>query len=497
MTDAESPEAVVTPLNQELSSETEVDNAEAKSLQKRTTHLTDVTDRVIDQIGGAAVDIAADVLGFDGERAEKNRQIIHENVANAGIEGKVTDNVHPMRRIASHFPRSYYFLTQVLLPMEILISLSILFGWGIAKLESAAEIQRNDEILAALLLKYKAYVAETTQAQNAIGEAPKNCLNDYYSNQNLTELVNSEDKLRLFNALLSCAASNSTQWPILTEPKDYLKNAIPALTFYWTECPHDPGIEKITKSNYEQELVSYIKEWLADFSKKYDPLETTENRTYALYNASAHATGSIPCKVSTAGGALFWFTIMTTIGYGTYYPHTDGGRFMVYTCGFLCIIATIAFNATAGHVMLVICDDILHRARLSRFTKGPLAVLFWLCLLILWMLVLSLCVKNFVIQRTDNKFSLSRAYWFAFISTTTVGLGDLSIPPEEFEIIDMFYIPTVFLIGFAIIGNFAVKTLGMLLVWFPTDNTLEMMLEASRTSYNNKEKMCGEQCPSV
>jgi hypothetical protein len=55
----------------------------------------------------------------------------------------------------------------------------------------------------------------------------------------------------------------------------------------------------------------------------------------------------------------------------------------------------------------------------------------------------------------------------------------------------------VFLIGFAIIGNFAVKTLGMLLVWFPTDNTLEMMLEASRTSYNNKEKMCGEQCPSV
>merc|ERR1711957_1139995 len=48
--------------------------------------------------------------------------------------------------------------------------------------------------------------------------------------------------------------------------------------------------------------------------------------------------GHLNCRPSTLGGAIFWFTIMTTIGYGNTAPETQGGRALVFTFGLLSIL---------------------------------------------------------------------------------------------------------------------------------------------------------------
>lgn len=101
------------------------------------------------------------------------------------------------------------------------------------------------------------------------------------------------------------------------------------------------------------------------------------------------------------------------------------------TCGFVTIIGFLALNSTASNILLAIIDDILIRLRLRQLTKGLKAVIFWLCLLILWMLVLALIVKSWIQRRQGANMPLSDAYWFSYITTTTVGFGDLHIPHEE------------------------------------------------------------------
>jgi hypothetical protein len=78
------------------------------------------------------------------------------------------------------------------------------------------------------------------------------------------------------------------------------------------------------------------------------------------------------------------------ISYGNAVPSTEGGRILVFTCGFLTIIGFLALNQTASNVLLTIVDDFLVRMKMNKLTTGFWAVLFWLCLFLLWMLVSSI-----------------------------------------------------------------------------------------------------------
>ena len=46
----------------------------------------------------------------------------------------------------------------------------------------------------------------------------------------------------------------------------------------------------------------------------------------------------------------------------------------------------------------------------------------------------------------DGEVSLKDAFWFSFISTTTVGFGDYYLNHDVFHIGDMFYVPVIFLL---------------------------------------------------
>jgi len=179
----------------------------------------------------------------------------------------------------------------------------------------------------------------------------------------------------------------------------------------------------------------------------------------AHMNALENASGSDECIVNTAGGAIFWFTIMTTIGYGNTAPITPGGRLLVYFMGFVSILAFTAVMGHAGYILLVIVDDFFYRKNLKKLTEGFLAVLFWLCMLILWILVLAgisvLYTRDRYGDGHDN--DLAENFWWAFISVTTVGFGDVYIPHDVFRAGDMFYVPLILLLGFVMLANFLYK----------------------------------------
>jgi hypothetical protein len=117
--------------------------------------------------------------------------------------------------------------------------------------------------------------------------------------------------------------------------------------------------------------------------------------------------------------------------YGNATPSTVGGRLLIYTLGFITIIAFIALNANASFILATIVDDSLIRLGLRRLTKGFGAVLLWLLLTILWMLVVAFSFRALSYWRIGVRLSLSDAYWFSYITATTVGLGDLFIEHSE------------------------------------------------------------------
>ncbi|KAK1744491.1 hypothetical protein QTG54_005024 [Skeletonema marinoi] len=79
----------------------------------------------------------------------------------------------------------------------------------------------------------------------------------------------------------------------------------------------------------------------------------------ALEKSFADANGfdDEDCFPNMWAGSWFWFTIMTTIGYGNTAPATDGGRIMIFTLGFVSILFFGFVLGKAGSIVVAIVED--------------------------------------------------------------------------------------------------------------------------------------------
>ena len=239
---------------------------------------------------------------------------------------------------------------------------------------------------------------------------------------------------------------------------DVIKNK---LTSDWITCPSNEP----TDTSYAKEQTSpFFENWIASYHE-YRSVYIGEGMSEYDANVKArmNANGSSDrCVVNTVGGAIYWFTIMTTIGYGNTSVVTTEGRFLVFFLGFISILSFFTVVGNAGYIMLTIANDFFHRVRVKKLTKGFAAALFWLVVLLLWLCVVSGIYQHLVHNNYNQfeeieEFTWLDAYWFAFISLTTVGFGDYYIPHDTARVSDMFITPLLILIGFVFMANFILK----------------------------------------
>ncbi|CAB9521500.1 expressed unknown protein [Seminavis robusta] len=396
-------------------------------------------------------------------------------------------STHWVHKLQCSVPRLYFIATQLIFPLLILIGMSFLFGYGLATMEKGGEIEANDKAVKDNLMKYLTHIDDRISIWLAMKYSASQCfanLTDVH--ENVTVLEQSFPDVNFTDELGGCGFFQGLEQFDVMEPIDFfaLAGSELSLTFNWMECAHSVENTDTSSVNYtdetferlelnqedahDREFLAYAINYMEQFFEAASDVEDPFGDKDALRKATQGITGSHGCKVHAAAGALFWFTIMTTIGYGNTAPTTDEGRLLVYTCGFVTIIGFLALNNSASNVWKILVDDLFLRLKLKRLVKGPLSVLFWLCTTILWMLVLALAMQKYRRNRLAEDFSLKDAFWFSYITTTTVGFGDIHISHEEFKVGDMFFIPLIVLMGFNFLGIFAEKLVDLYNEYFPS-----------------------------
>jgi len=366
-------------------------------------------------------------------------------------------------------PRLYNIIFFVVVPLLLLICWCKLCGYFLARLEKEYELSEN-------MKEIREYEEEHHSMNRAIGAVQKSydeCI-DIFMNDSMmdpsSDLINGTE-LKVFVQNCTTIGVEESKNIIKKEvgDKEMVDLTSNHLSFNWNTCSEDGK----NMRSYEQGKFLYEK-WnenrnekykeimeLADNNNNNDVDEDSEDAYLQAIQDTVIPEGL--CKLNPAGGAIFWFTVMTTVGYGNAAPKTGGGQIFVVILGFISILAFATVAGATGHVVLAIIDDVFIRLKMERLTKGWISLMFWMSMIVLSML----CVAGIAAAYTNSRYDgdvrpMGELLWFAFITITTVGLGDIHIPHDAFHQKDMFYVPFALLLGYVCVANFFIKMSNML-----------------------------------
>ena len=130
----------------------------------------------------------------------------------------------------------------------------------------------------------------------------------------------------------------------------------------------------------------------------------------------------------------------------------------------------------------LVFDDLAIRARLSFFVYNRIAALFaWTSIFAVHVLITAFIIQDYNHDRLGGMMDFENASWFSYISLTTVGFGDISIPHDTLIIGDIFYVLPLCLLGFAFLGNFLTKLADLVAHYLPEEEyPFEKRLEDMR-----------------
>jgi len=177
--------------------------------------------------------------------------------------------------------------------------------------------------------------------------------------------------------------------------------------------------------------------------------------------------------------------------YGNTAPVTQEGRLLVYTVGFLSILVFAVVLGHAGNIVTAIFDDWLSRVKiLSIVKRNWVMCLFWGTLYYTWMCVVAWKTVHWKEERLGGDFHFKEAYWFSFITTTTVGLGDYYLEHQVLLRRDLVAFSLLILFSFVLLSNFLVKLTDLLTAILPRTkaSNLDERLKATNIMWHFKSE---------
>lgn len=128
---------------------------------------------------------------------------------------------------------------------------------------------------------------------------------------------------------------------------------------------------------------------------------------------------------------------------------------LVFTFGFLCILLFGIVLAEAGSIITTVFQDGVKRhSRLKWLSRTWAAMLFWGLIFYAWLCTIAAITMAWKKRRVGKEIDFKDAYWFSFISITTVGFGDFYLEQEAIALHDVFFFAMIFLIGFVLLASF-------------------------------------------
>ena len=426
------------------------------------------------------------------------------------------------------WPRIYSLMVGVILPLLGLIVISLLFGYFLALAEYPYEVASNNESIAA-----SKKIQKTNNLVRDVSAAlPTLCL-ELYINRTanaLNEPATSVDEYlqrlapRISMIIDGFLAGNDTTQDIVQvhivddamfsteytlnltsfvefmhqcgQVAAYLSNELTArvmetidseilpltLTFDWVRCSDNglfPSVQEETAvQQWEESQSALFDQYMQEYLMA--GMNNITARAMAFKESYKEATGFDQCHINLAAASWFWFTVMSTVGYGNIAPGTVTGRLMVYTLGFLSILAFGCVLAKAGIIMTAVVDDWNNAPNRKFLTKPWVGCIVWGILYFGWNAAIAGFTKAWKQVRLGEDLDYGDMYWMAYISTTTVGLGDFYYESEVILTRDLIILYVMFLTGFVLLSDFFVKLLTTLVTLLPSrwkslKDTLEAM----------------------
>ncbi|CAJ1077074.1 potassium channel subfamily K member 3a [Xyrichtys novacula] len=158
-----------------------------------------------------------------------------------------------------------------------------------------------------------------------------------------------------------------------------------------------------------------------------------------------------------AGSFYFAITVITTIGYGHAAPSTDGGKIFCMAYALLGIPLTLVMFQSVGERINTFVRDLLHRLKNCLGMRRTEVSMANMVIIGFISCMSTLCVGALAFSHFEG-WSLFHAFYYCFITLTTIGFGDyVALQKEHALQTKLDYVAFSFiyiLTGLAVIGAF-------------------------------------------
>jgi hypothetical protein len=141
---------------------------------------------------------------------------------------------------------------------------------------------------------------------------------------------------------------------------------------------------------------------------------------------------------------------------------------LVGALAWLSIIVFAGIIVVSTNNWTAIADDCFYRMNM-RWLKRPIfSSVLWGVASVAWIAHIASNAREWWTERIPGyEVTKGDSYWFAYISTLTVGLGDFYLQPEGMYVSDVFIWSSVMLTGFVLVGTFLGKVGDLVTSWMP------------------------------